>query len=1081
MVRWRFIVGALAVSGVVLGLFGAWRGTRPSPVEPRPGEAVRAPPPSAVNRWLALPVPAPRGALSIRGTVVGPDGPVPGAWVVAAPSTPASAPPGAVPCGCEPGSEPDEAPSCGCGESTGRWLEDWTSQAPPLARAIADAQGRFTLEGLEAGRFDLWSQHTPGAVLRREVEAGDGDVELRLGPGATLALTVSDEGGLPVAGARAALFLAARDQLLEGVTGEDGRLWFGALPEGEYLLVVLKDGKAPEATRLQATEAHALEVTLFRPRRLEGRVSWAETAVAGAEVHLRGILPLATARTDAGGRFSFEGLHPGDFYELTTTHGGHEVVRYAFFPPDMDFPEVVMDLAVPSFLHGAVRDEAGRPIPGATVEARGHDVRAVLGDKVRARTKADGTYVLGPLPPLTYAFEARAEGFLSDHGDGAAGTRTLDFVLRQVRVLEGRVVDEAGLPVAGASVGLREGAGDVVGSWVEEGGWAESGEDGAFRLRAYRSGRFQVAASHPDFKSARVDVTVPGRDVRLVLSPGAELTGEVVDARGTPLAGARVALQRGAAGARWVEASADTDARGRFSLRGLEAGRYAVSATHGQDEDQRVAAPVDAEVAERAEARVRLVVLDGLPVAGSVVDTAGQPVPDAFVSLRPEPGENGRVGGPLPHVYWTVRSGQDGRFSARYLPPGRYSLRASKEGYDDGLLEAFAQGRDDWKPIVEAGALGARVVLRRNPRAHGRVTREDGTPVTRFLLNGRLVVDDEGRFSWPLPRERDWPLVFFEPSLAPASRTLRAQPGGADLELGTVVLRAGHPLRGRVTDAATGAPVEGALVAVEDGPAESKAWADLFESEGAVKTNVEGGFLLPHVEEGAPTLVVTHPHYLQRRLALEPRQAQARVVLDSGARVRGRVRASPSYSRFEVRLEAEDGSSSHEVRVRGGSFEFRGVPPGAYLAFPRAWPRPEPRATFLPRRVVVPARGTVTLDFEELRVGATLRLRSVAEPAVAHYRLVPGEVALPEDGTAFERATRLGHRSHEEGGHEVFRLLPGGTYTLFAVRYPKRPERGVWVHREVMTLPASGEVPREVSPVWKRLEDSEPAAPHFAR
>ena len=96
-------------------------------------------------------------------------------------------------------------------------------------------------------------------------------------------------------------------------------------------------------------------------------------------------------------------------------------------------------------------------------------------------------------------------------------------------------------------------------------------------------------------------------------------------------------------------------------------------------------------------------------IAGTVVDEAGGPLSDAFISLvRDEThgaSSPGRWGGPDPIV-----SDPDGRFEVEALPRGTYSLRAFRRGGGEGLLEGIEAGDADVVIAIEAvGTLGGRI------------------------------------------------------------------------------------------------------------------------------------------------------------------------------------------------------------------------------------------------------------------------------------------------------------------------------------------------------------------------------------
>ncbi|MHC4819130.1 MAG: carboxypeptidase-like regulatory domain-containing protein, partial [Planctomycetota bacterium] len=112
-------------------------------------------------------------------------------------------------------------------------------------------------------------------------------------------------------------------------------------------------------------------------------------------------------------------------------------------------------------LSGHVRDEAGRPIPGATVLA------SVFGPRREqvAVTDEQGRYELIELTNPALTFDVYARGFLplaglvngSPNGEldfvrDGDGPWVRDFTLQRAASLTGRVLDESGVPVKGATV-----------------------------------------------------------------------------------------------------------------------------------------------------------------------------------------------------------------------------------------------------------------------------------------------------------------------------------------------------------------------------------------------------------------------------------------------------------------------------------------------------------------------------------------------------------------------------------------------------------------------------------------------------
>jgi hypothetical protein len=113
-------------------------------------------------------------------------------------------------------------------------------------------------------------------------------------------------------------------------------------------------------------------------------------------------------------------------------------------------------------LSGHVRDEAGRPIPGATVLAT---VFRPTRREQETHTDQQGRYELIELTDPSLTFDVWARGFLPlaglvnrrptgefDYVRDGDGPWVRDFVLKRAASLTGRVLDESGAPVKGATV-----------------------------------------------------------------------------------------------------------------------------------------------------------------------------------------------------------------------------------------------------------------------------------------------------------------------------------------------------------------------------------------------------------------------------------------------------------------------------------------------------------------------------------------------------------------------------------------------------------------------------------------------------
>ncbi|MBV9947073.1 MAG: carboxypeptidase regulatory-like domain-containing protein, partial [Myxococcales bacterium] len=390
-----------------------------------------------------------------------------------------------------------------------------------------------------------------------------------------------------------------------------------------------------------------VQVVMRRGGTLEGRVVDAtDRPVEGARVSLaatRGGFERST-RTARDGTFAFASVPE----EVSVAAGDNEDaqpdVRMSVRVPEGGRREVTVRLpeARPA-LPVTVVDDRGWPIPRARVSA------ISLAPDVPLRTTgfadAQGELLLRRAAGLALRVEASAPGYAPGVLQ-TDGTTELRIALAPAEGASGEVVAAAGFdPVRGAEVALTTELGTRR---------TRTDERGAYALDDLPSGAATLRARALGFAPAAAVVTIPdsgGR--RRVVLPRLELRaegiaeGEVVDGRGNPVAGARVAeghaptwLASGAA----PEAGAITDARGRFSVHELPEGVLVLEAY--APEVGRGRAGGVAVVAGRTTSGVRIVLArardddgraGGAGPAGGVAITLGEAGGEVVVvSVAPE-------------------------------------------------------------------------------------------------------------------------------------------------------------------------------------------------------------------------------------------------------------------------------------------------------------------------------------------------------------------------------------------------------------------------------------------------------------
>ncbi|WP_223643632.1 carboxypeptidase-like regulatory domain-containing protein [Corallococcus sp. EGB] len=918
----------------------------------------------------------------VRGTVLGPQGPVANA-VVMAMAVESSEPLEMIPCPSRADWEDTGLLSPNC-LATLFTLESWSAERfgeeRVLARATTDPEGHFSLTGLGEGRFTLWVESSRGAGLREGIVAGTQDVEVRLAEPRALRGQVRDDSGQLAGDVRVTAIHVTHRRYFEARTDATGRFEFLSLPPGEYVVLFQREGLLTRFEELHIAAHPPLEVTMSRSRALSGRVLRGAKPVVGVRVSLHGLFPIRETTTDEAGRFAFEGVHPG-LHVLASNHQGLDALAEVEVPAGKEAPAVELSLGTGVRQRGRVLDARGQPIPGATVYARTGGrtgFESAWPARRNAKSAADGTYELGPLVPGRYQVQVDADGFLGEWGTwiDVDGVKPKRFVLRDAAVVRGSVVDTEGRPVGGAHLALWSRTGDrapedllrtepSMDVGLESGGSTTSRQDGTFVLSAIAKGSWFMTVQRDGFQAIVLPVTSPASELRITLGEGARMSGEVTDSEGFPARGFRVSLLpvHGLAGS-LLELGTMTDARGLFSWRGIPPGRYRLQAEYrGAVERRCVARDLDLAGTEARQESLRLD--QGLRVSGRVVDSDGRPRVGAEVSLQQPDTSLEREGPGVVSCGSLSRAwvGDDGRFEVLHLDPGPHELTVHARGYALDAQASTGGTASESAVLVQAGSSDVRLVLRRAPGIRGRLTREDGSPITRFRLGAEVVEDFEGAFFLSTEdAPRTSPLVFEAAGLATVSREVTAR-RGEDVDLGAVIVAEGRVVKGRVTNAATGAAVAGALVQVDEVPEDAQGsteWMDPSLVEGGVRTAVDGTFTLPHVGARSGALLVTHPRFVQARVPLSVQDVSVR--LEPGATVQGTVRGV--HTRWlQVVLSRQGEPFANGIRLEGEHFSRSDIPAGTYEVFVDAASDRAPPFEIESRTVTLPPGGKVTLNF----------------------------------------------------------------------------------------------------------------------
>jgi RNA polymerase sigma factor (sigma-70 family) len=337
-----------------------------------------------------------------------------------------------------------------------RWTSGSQRSAAPdgLAReVVADTHGRFAVDALEAGYYELEARADGFAPARKFVTApSPSALQIVLGNCGQLEGTVVDETGKPaVADVRAIGSLGGSAR-----SSATGAFTIELAPRAYHLIAVAADGrvaasKDPVMIRAGAV-THAPPLMLALPAALTGRVLAShDRVVPGAIVSATlnaGEAAMARTETSSNGAYLLDRLPPGRYLVRVATPGFNQIERQVSIAPSqraaLDFT-----LSAGGGIEGTVRDSKGAPLANARVVAGAHVGNAYdVAFTAETSTSTDGHFFLdGAAPGPTRIMALRASAFagptqLVDVAE--EGMATADFMVAGDGIVEGRVSLEGG-------------------------------------------------------------------------------------------------------------------------------------------------------------------------------------------------------------------------------------------------------------------------------------------------------------------------------------------------------------------------------------------------------------------------------------------------------------------------------------------------------------------------------------------------------------------------------------------------------------------------------------------------------------
>lgn len=768
------------------------------------------------------------------------------------------------------------------------------------------------------------------------------------------------------------------------------------------------------------------------PARLSGRVLENGAGVAQAEVTAtrRGAAGAAdcsdsaTTRTTAGGELALERLCAG-LYDVLAVRGPLVASAVIRLDAGEDAP-LTLTLSASARLLLSAQLTSGEPLPGVRVSVQ---LRS-SGFAQHAVTDATGLATLGPLPVGFVDLHAESDRALAPSLEKrmlAPGDNRVQAIFRPAELVSGVVVAPNGEPIPELTVRLFRATKDGGRGQREDA--TQTVDGGFFRFGPLAAGPRWVATEDRAWGEAQAKVAVPGPPVRLQLMRGTTVEVEVLDVGGAE----------------------------PFSCAGGLLGEEGRSSWFGCDAGVWVAPNLP-------RGRATLVSKVMRADAGMGVTTTELEVPPNTERLRVTmeiPGHTGRISGRCVRADGGVFEGAEtviaasatnfrtllwnkdfkamlaGSFGgARCAPdfvidglqPGEYALSCSEQSMvtaktGDTGVQAIC---DD----AEAPRLRFRLLDER-----GHAVEEFGFQAGRFSRYPDGVYENAGE---PGPTA-----LSIHTRTHPAITRRVELPLHGVVDLGELRLSPPEEVSGRVTDAATGAPISGARVGIG---------IDWTNARYVAITGADGRFLVRDAPARASPLVVSREGYQPFRETLGAQLSQLEISLTPAVVLRGSVITRDGTLPPGASVRASNEVASFACAADDGRYAFDDLPPGVWSLRLEADDGAE-TSGFAPLKVAAQTPGTYTRDLIEGLGGVSFSVQVLdprGVPLVVDVFAVDARTPVPRTRAERERSNqRDGVRADGVRNPYRFDGLPPGLWRLQL--HPREAPAFLLTHEVVVT------------------------------
>ncbi len=603
---------------------------------------------------------------------------------------------------------------------------------PPVV-AETEADGAFAIDGLSEGVFRVWAVHDTDAAAAQTVQRfGAGPFEpvtLVLLPAAIITGRTLD--AATGRGIAAMVTLVPDEESSEparrGQSGVDGLFRIAGVPFGRWTAQAHAPGFIPaEAVTFQAGETSP-ELTLTRGAVAAGIVVDSDgSPIAGATVSARG------KEADGSSR-EYSQLTVAADAQAFAPGTSAPVARGTQFIPRGELGVVVGPIPFPPRA-GAASVRVALPVERPVAIAPGDVPQIPIHPSLASVfvTDSSGRFRMTGLDPGTY----RAFAAHPDHADGASEpftvvlgqeVRDLRIVMSRGTIVFGRITDEAGGHVAGATITASGGGGSLAAVH------AVTGLDGNYSMGPFGGDvmlRVSAVGFGPAQRAVHVDARARSRVEReenfSLVRADARLEGRVRDRSGFPLRGATVVVD--SAGSGLPARIAVTDEAGRFTVELLPEGEYGVSIDH-PDYPR-------AEARARTGAPAEITLAPGGGIALTVRDASSRaPIAGARVSARGSVTQRAET-----------ESTRSGEAELVRLAAGQWTLEVAADGYVTAEKVVAVPAGDRPRAVTVRDVV---IELERGATLAGTVRDGNGQRVSGAIVTagGQTArTDAEGRF-----------------------------------------------------------------------------------------------------------------------------------------------------------------------------------------------------------------------------------------------------------------------------------------------------------------------------------------------